>query len=162
MTAGYFTLYAGVIMFFIGIIALVYYCWLALRNHDLPRRRVWISMIGGIGLLLSNFPVAGGITVAAIAIESRYTVIIHNDSQQPLNGVRVYGGGRTSFDSIPPGCVVQRSFWIQHRGELQFLAISGTTTLEKTIDGYVTDGMRGCSTVTVNPDNTISVSNRID
>ena len=160
MMAGICTLYGGVAIFLVGVLAIARFCWLAFRTPNLPRRRLWLSTLACAGLLLLNFPVAGGITAAAIAIETRYTVVVHNGSQQPLDGVRVFGGGcDESLGSIPPGGIARQSFWIQHDGELKFRALSGTTIHAKTIDGYVTNGMGGHTTVTINPDGTISVSN---
>ena len=159
--AGIFTLYGGVAVFFIGAIALARFCWLAFRTPEFSRRRLWLSTLGCAALLLSNFAVAGGITASVIAIETRYTVIVHNTSQQALSGVRVFGGGcEADFGTIPPGGVVRRSFWIQHDGKLELRAVSGATTHSKTIDGYVTNSMGGHTTVTINPDGTISVSNK--
>jgi len=161
MMAGIFTLYGGVAVFFIGSIALARFCWLAFRMPELPRRRLWLSTLGCGTLLLSNFAVAGGITASVIAIETHYTVIVHNTSQQPLSGVRVFGGGcEADFGTIPSGGVVRRSFWIQHDGELEFRAVSGATTYSKIIDGYVTNSMGDHTTVTINPDGTISVFNK--
>lgn len=160
MMAGIFTLYGGVAVFFIGAIALVRFFWLAVRTPELPRRGLWLSTLGCAALLLSNFAVAGGITASVIAIETRYTVVVHNTSRQPLSGVRVFGGGcEADFGTIPPGGIVRRSFWIQHDGELEFRAVSGATTHSESIDGYVTNSMGGYTTVTINPDDTISVSN---
>ena len=161
MMAGIITLYAGVAVFFIGAIALVRFCWLAFRTPDLPRRRLWLSTLGCAALLLLNFPVAGGITASAISIVTRYTVIVKNTSQQPFSNVLVFGGGcKADFGTIPPGGVVQRSFWIQHDGELALSAVSGSTTHSKIIDGYVTNSSGSRTTVTINSDGTILVSNK--
>jgi hypothetical protein len=161
MMAGIFTLYGGVAIFFVGAIALARFCWLAFRTPELPRRRLWLSILGCAALLLSNFAVAGGITASVIAIETRYTVVVHNTSQQPLSGVRVFGGGcEADFGTIPPDSIVRRSFWIQHDGVLEFRAVRGTTTHTKTIDSYVTNSMGGHTTVTINPEGTISVSHK--
>ena len=158
--AGVFALYGGVAIFCVGAVALARFCWLAFSTPELPRRRLWISTLGCAALLLSNFAVAGCITVTAIVIETRYTVIVHNASEQPLSGVRVFGGGcEVDFGTIPPDGVVRRSSWIQHDGELEFRALRGATTYKKTIDGYVTGNMGGNLTVTINPDDTISVAN---
>ncbi len=159
MVAGVCTLYGGVAVFLLGVLALARFCWLASRPPDLPRQRLWRSTLAGAGLLLSNFPVAGGITATVIAIETRYTVVVHNDSQQPLDDVRVFGGGcDESLGSIQPGGTARRSFWIQHDGSLEFRALSGTTVHATTIDGYVTGNMGGHMIVTINnPDGTISV-----
>lgn len=161
--AGFYTLFGGVVIFLVGVVALACYCGQAFQAPNLPRRRLWLSTIACAGLLLSNFPVAGGIIVAVAAIESRYTVTIHNASQQPLNDVRVFGGGcDESLGSIPPGDTARRSFWVEHDDELKLHAISGTAVHKETIDGYVTNGMGGHTTVTLNLDGTISVSNNND
>ncbi len=160
MMAGIYTLYGGVAIFSIGVLTLARFSWLAFRTPSLPRRRLWLSTLACAGLLLLNFPVAAAITSAAITIATRYTVIVHNVLQQPLKNVRVFGGGSDEFlGSIPPGGTVRQSFSIQHDGELKFHALRGTISFTKTIDGYVTSGIGGHTTVTINPDGTISVSN---
>lgn len=160
MMAGIYTLYGGVAIFWVGVLALARFFWLGVRSPDFPRRRLWLSTFACAGLLLLNFPVAGGIIAASIAIETRYTVVVHNALSRPLENVKVFGGGSDeSLGSIPPGGTARRSFWIQHDGELKFRAFSGTTSHTKTIDGYVTNGTGGHTTVTVNPDDTITVSN---
>jgi hypothetical protein len=158
VAAGIFTLYGGVGVFLVGVIALVWYCRLALRTRGMPRRRVWLSTIGCAGLLFSNFPVAGGIIVAVIALGTRYTVVVHNTLQQPLEDVRVFGGGcEVAFGTLSPGGVVRHSFWIRHDGTLEFHAVGGSTTYAQTIDGYVTNGMGGHTTIVFKPDGRLSV-----
>lgn len=158
MVAGIYTIYGGVAIFLVGVIALARFCWLAFRTPDLPRRRLWLSTLGCAGLLLLNFPVAGGVAAAVIAIETRYTVVVHNLSQQPLTDVRVFGGGcDESLGAIPPGGMVRRSFWIQGQGVLKFHALSGAGAYTRKL-GYVTHNMGGHTTVRINPDGTISVS----
>jgi hypothetical protein len=93
-------------------------------------------------------------------IESAYTVVIHNGSAQPLDGVQVRGGGcDVYFGSITPQGVARRSFWIQHDGELSFQATSGTITYDlPALTGYITNGEGGHRTINVNPDRTILVT----
>jgi hypothetical protein len=159
LVAGLWTICGGLLLFTIGAGALAQFCSLAFRTPDLPRRRLWLSTLGGAALLLANFPVAAGLIAAAIAIETRYTVRVRNASQQPLSGVRVVGGGcDADFGTVAPGTVVRRSFWIQLDGELEFHAVSGATAHTETIDDYVTDGDGGDTTVTIDPDGTISIS----
>lgn len=158
MMAGLFTLYGGVAISFIGIVSLALFCWLAYRAPERPRR-LWISTFACAALLFSHFPAAAGIIATVIAIETRYTVVVHNASQQPLGDVRVFGGGCVAnFGTIPPGSVARRSFWIQGDGELKIRAVSGTTAHAKVIDGYVTQYRGGRTTVTINSDGSISVS----
>ncbi len=163
MGAGLFALWGGIAIFLIGVLALARFYWLASRVPNLPRRRLRRSTLACAGLLLLNFPVACGISVAAIAIETRYTVVIHNASRQPLENARVFGGGCDAFvGSIPPGGTVQGSFWIQHDGQLEFRALSGTISHTKTINSYVTPNTGGHTIVTINRDGTISVNESDD
>ena len=159
MMAGLYTIYGGVPIFLIGVVALTRFCWLASRTPDLPRRRLRISVICCAGLLLSNFPVAAAIVVGAVMIDTRYIVTVHNASSQPLDDVRVSGGGcEVDFGTISPGATLRRSFWVQCDGELDFCASSGSVRYNKTIDGYVTNGMGGNTSVIVGPQGTISVA----
>lgn len=160
MVAGIGTLYGGVAIVLVGVVALVRFYWLATRAPGLPSRQLWRSTVACSGLLLVNFPVALGITVASVAIATRYTVVIHNGSQQPLTNARVFGGGFDhTWSSIPPGGTVQESFWVEGDDTLEFRAVSGTAVHAETIDDYVTSSMGGHTTVTINPDGTVSVSN---
>lgn len=165
--AGIVMIYGGLVIFALGAGALARFWWLTFRPNELPpdwpRRRVRRSTTLCALLLLSNFPMAGGIIVAAIALDTRFAVVIHNNSQQPLESVRVSGGGcDISFGSIPPGGVARRSFWIHTDGELVFQATSGTTSHKEIIAGYVTNGMGGSATVTVNANGTISSTKLTD
>jgi hypothetical protein len=159
MTAGYFALCGGVPFFIVGVVALADFCWLANRNPDSSSRRIWLSMLGCGGLLVSNFVAAGGILAAVLALESRYSVVINNASRQSLDDVYVFGGGcEISFGSIPPGRIVRRSFWIQGDGELQFHAIHGSTVIARTVDEYVTSNSGSKTAIHIKPDGSISVT----
>jgi hypothetical protein len=162
VAGGFVMLYGGLVSFLIGAIALACYCWAASRSADPPRRKWVPSALACAALLLSNFPTAGGIIAAVITIETCYSVVVHNASQQALIDVRVYGGGcEADLGTIPPGGLAQRSLWIQHDGELEFRAVSSSTNHHMTIDGYVTNGMGGRAVVFVEPNGTISVYNGI-
>jgi hypothetical protein len=155
MKVGVVVLFGGLACFAAGAIALGRFCGLGLRAPELPRRRLWLRTIGAGALLLSNFPVAGAIIYGAVAIETCYTVLIRNDSERQLEGVRVVGGGcDISFGSVPPGDDVRRRFWIEHADSL-VLQVSGRSP--EVIDGYVCANMGGHTTVTIRPDGTASV-----
>jgi hypothetical protein len=156
--AGAAALYGGVAAFFVGAVALARVCWLAFRSPNIPRKRHVLAILACSALLLANFAVAGGIIAAVIAIKTRYVVIIQNDSKHVLSGIRVRGGGcEADLGAIPPNGATRHSLWIQQDGSLEFLAVSGTTALTHTIDGYVTNGTGGRTTVVINRDACISV-----
>jgi hypothetical protein len=149
MLAGLYTIICGLVLFLIGSSALAYYYRHAKSQTDL--RRVRIATIACGLLLLANFPVAAAITLAAVSIETRYVVVIHNHSQQPLRDARLIGGGCDSpLGTIPPGAAVTRSLWFHRDGELQLVATyQGSPRLE-TVEGYVTSGAGGQARVTLN------------
>lgn len=162
MVTGVLTICAGFGAFVMGCIALAIYCWRGLRSRDSNRRPVWLPTFVCAGLLLVNFPVAFGIVEAVIDVEMRYVVVIHNASGQPLDDVRVFGGGcDESFGSLAPGKTVRRRLRFRTDGDLQFRAVSGTTTLEANA-GYVTRDLAGAPTITVEPDGTVSVVEDFD
>ncbi|MFT5059321.1 MAG: hypothetical protein ACJAVJ_000849 [Planctomycetota bacterium] len=155
MPAGIYTIYAGLVLVSVGALALARAWWLA-RQAKQP---LGLSAVICAVLLLSNFPVAAGLTFAAFRIETAYTVVITNSSTDELRHVRVSGGGcAESFGSIDPGEEAKRTFWIKSEGELQFLADGPTGAYQENIDGYVTSGFGGKAFVTVNRDGTLTVS----
>ncbi|MBX7157612.1 MAG: hypothetical protein K1X66_04410 [Verrucomicrobiae bacterium] len=161
MAVGVFTIWLGVIMVLIGAVALIRFCWLGFRTSELSRRRLWLLTFGCAALLFSNFIVAGGIMTAVVAIETRYTVTIHNASLQSLKDVRITGGGcNIDFGTIKPDSVVERSFRVKHDGELKFHAVNHTTNYNQIISDYISNGLGGNLKVTVNPNNTIFVAQR--
>ena len=159
MIAGAVVLYGGLAVVAAGVIALALSCRMAFRTPGVPRRRVWVSTLSCAGLLLANFLTAGGIISAVIAMATRYTVVVHNTSQRRLDSVRVFGGGcDASYGSLLPGATARRSFWIRQDGVLVFRASGGEDALEQTIDDYVTNNLGGHVRITVQPDQTISVT----
>jgi hypothetical protein len=95
---------------------------------------------------------------AAGAIRNRHTVIVRNSSPQRLDNVRVFGAGcEASFGSIPPGATEKRSFRFLLAGDLSFQASIGNDVMETAIRGYVHDHTHGYDTVTVEPDQDVSV-----
>jgi hypothetical protein len=130
-----------------------------MRVPDFSRRRRRFATFGCAGLLLLNIPAAGGIITAVMAIETLYTVVVRNTTQNSVDNVRVFGGGcDVSFGSIPPQRAARRSFWIQHDGQLEFRAEAGSATYAITIDDYVTQNEGGQKTVTINSDATTSIT----
>lgn len=160
MIAGILTLAAGPVMFVFGLLNLAHFVGLARREPNLAPRRLRPAMFCSGSLLLANLPAAAGILAAVIAIETAYTVTVHNASGRPLEDVQVRGGGcDVFFGSIPPGGMARRSFWIRDDGELAFHATGGPVTYSvANISGYVTNGQGGQRTVTVNPDRSIIVT----
>ncbi len=159
MVAGLCNIGCGLVMFFVGVFCLAYYWNRASLIPDYSRQRRHWSTLACAGLLLLNFPVAGGLIAAAVRIETRYTVVIENETQHTLTNVRIFGGGvDETIDPVPPQGRIKRHLWFQTDGELKFQATVDTTILREKVDGYVTGSQGGTARVTIHPDKTITVS----
>jgi hypothetical protein len=158
MTAGIVTIIGGLQVFLIGNIALAWYRGLALRSPEVTPRQLRFRTLAAVGLLLSNFPLAVGYAVAANAVITCHTVVVHNASRQPLDNVRVVGGGcDVGFGKVQPGESIRRAFWIRRKGELVLIADFGGSRHTEMVDGYVSSDIGGSKEVTVNSNGTIGV-----
>lgn len=144
MRAGIITLYAGLAAFVIGVVALVWYCWLALRDANRSRLRIFLAASVCAGVLLGNFPVAGGIVLAVAFKLSTYTVVIVNDSPHPLVNARLIGGGvEMALGEIPPGSSVERSMRFQRDDQLTLFTTFNGEYRKVEVAGYVTNNSGG-------------------
>jgi hypothetical protein len=162
MMAGLITICGGIALIAIGMIALVYGRWndpLALAWHG---KRFWMGTIGCVMLMSSNIPVAAGLVTVVVALETRYTVVVCNASQQPLEKIHIFGGGvDRKLDAIASGKNARCSFWVHGDGPLEMDCCLGSTTHSGIIDGYVTGNMGGRTVVTVQDDGEFSVVKEI-
>ncbi len=155
MLAGLWTIPLGCIAFFIGCAALAIYHATGPTHH-----RSRNTLLAGL-LLVANFPAAGAITVAAMIVESCYSIKVLNASPETLTEVTVSGGGeRAELGTLAPGESASARFWIRHDDELTFSARSDGRQLQATVDGYVTNGMGGNTQITVTGPRIISRTSR--
>jgi hypothetical protein len=159
MVAGIHTIYLGFGLFVVGLGSLGCYWWRASRAPEVPRDRMWSNIAGALVLLLANFPAAFGIVGAAVAVATRYRVVVHNRSAQPLNEIRLWGGGASAaIFSIAPQDTAERSLWFKGDGELKFEAKVGAKTLTTPVEGNVTNGGGGRAEVVVHEDGKVVVT----
>lgn len=127
------------------------------KSAELPRPLVWRSALKAGVLLLSNFPAAFAIVVAAILIEARYTVTIQNQTSSSATDLRIHGGGcDIIISSISPHDSASRSFRIQHDDRLKLSLMLNGQERTHTIEGYVTTGQGGSKTVTIDQNEQLS------
>ena len=161
MFAGLMTIYAGMCAIGVGTILLATHVWLSWRQREIARRRLIIQTIAVLALFAVNFLAAGGAVAGALAIDSRYTVSVTNQSAVPLQSVRAEGGGvAVDLGDVPPGETVTQSFWIVHDGQLALSGRYGSKEVHAIIDGYVTNGVGGDVTVSLDTNGDVSVSER--
>ena len=70
MQASIFTIYGGMAFVAASFISLCFYSYCAFRNSGSPRRSVWLKLIIGIALILTNF-LAGVAGLALIIFFAR-------------------------------------------------------------------------------------------
>lgn len=159
VNAGGVTIGIGSFLFVLGTIVLTGFSVQTRRCPELPRRRVRRMTIGAALLLLANFPVAGGIVAASLAVVSCYTVVVENHSPSSLEAVSISGGGcKVDFGHLSPGGSRRRWFWVRHDGQLILRAASVDTIIKRTVDGYVTNGLGAYRKITIEPGAVISVA----
>jgi hypothetical protein len=158
---GLWFLAGGALLFLIGVVAIGRYFWLVSRAPDSQGRSAWGSGVAAGLLLLANLPAAGAIFVAAVELETRYTLTIRNRSSSPIQNVRISGGG-VLYDRgiIPPGLVVGASFHFANDGVLTLEGTLGGKKLVQTLEPYVTRGQGGNAQVTVAENGAVTVSHR--
>ncbi len=161
VTAGAFTVMGGLVCFVTGVLALAYYSWGAFRQPDYPKKKAWISTLACLGLLFSNFPAAFGLIVAAITIENRSYVVVHNETEAPLENVIIWSSGfAEALGTIPPqGKSEELKLNFARSRELRIHAVSGGTSRNKIIDDSFSPDWRDQIKVTFRPDGTIAVNN---
>ncbi len=149
----------GCLLFVVGMIALVF-DWRS-SHSDTDKGNSKKNCFRTGALLLSNFPVALGLTCAAISWECRYEIIIHNNSMQTLKDMRIIGGGcDAQVEELAPGTTVSKTFWILTDGTLILEAKTPNKTIQIQVDDYVTKGLGGRSRVGFLPDQTVEIENQ--
>ena len=157
MAAGVVTIYVGRCSVAVGAACLAIYLWKSWRSRTVRRRRLAWQATAVVVLFLANFIVAGAAVSWAMVIDSRYTVFVANQSDAPLESVRIEGGGvDISLGTVEPGKIVKRSFWIRHEGKLVLTGIHGTERIEATVDGYVSNSLGGDKAVVLGENGVVS------
>ncbi len=154
--AGLLTINVGVYAVVVGLVLLIVYMSWAWQGGQIPRRRLVGQTLAVVALFAANFVAAGGAVMGAQVISSRYTVVVTNQSNAPLQSARIEGGGvAVEFGDIPPGATVSESFWIKHDGQLTLSGRHGSNDVHAVIADYVTNGQGDYLDVTVDPNGNI-------
>lgn len=163
MTAGAVTVYAGIGLVASSAVALTWFFIVASREAAQPGRSVLWAVACGAGLIVIDFMTAIGMISAAVALETKYVIVVHNESSRPVYDAKVAGGCvDVGFGTIPPGASVKRTFWVKCDGSLGFSGKIGGANVVKIVSGYVTCGQRGREVITITPGEQIVISHGTD
>lgn len=156
MVAGILNIWFGLVLFVAGLMAL-FFAWHSGRRmggRPVTRR----AGVFAIFILFSNFPLAAGLTMCAVLVETRYAVLVRNETEEPIHGVRIVGGGiDRTLGTLPPGRVRRGSFWVRTDGTLELWTRDRVEPI--VVCGYVTNGQGGTAWVTFAADGSVSVRN---
>jgi hypothetical protein len=120
---GLLTLSGGAVLLGIGVVCLIVF--LALLRRCAPDVRSRWTRRGFIllGLLVLNIPVAMGCAAVGIWLMNRFTVTVTNRSETPVENLQVQVPGHTwDAGTVAPGATVSRTFSVNGRGDLAFIA----------------------------------------
>lgn len=156
--AGMINIYAGLVLFLIGVISLTVY-FNKTRNID-SQNHIRNSFIS-LAILLSNFPVAALIIGEVNRIESTSVVIIENRSNIAISNFTLTEDSHNTkykLKAIAPN----------QTGKIEFSAYSDCSVsysfelngklFKGVAFGYLTNGMGGQSTIIVTEDNNVFVN----
>jgi hypothetical protein len=160
MVAGFITLLAGLMLFFVGAVSL-----LAGASHDIPRESIpgrrWRLQVSAIGcLLFLNFPAAAFYLYSADDVLTRTTVDVINDSPSVIESFVLEGpgvqqeigplaAGQQEIGPLAAGQQIRRHLHFRGKGTLQFVAKSQGIEFRGTIEGYVCSDIGERATVRV-------------
>jgi len=157
MVAGYLLLYGGAAVVILGFLCLIHYLMLARRAPQRPPH-LWRSVLLASLFLLANLPVAAGLMTAAYYLATCYTVTIRNASSRPLDEVQLTGSGcDRTFGPIAPGSTHRQWLWFIGDDRLACRIVTGPTTHDTVIEGYVTHHRGGRATVTIDVDGALAI-----
>jgi hypothetical protein len=149
-TAGLILLPIGFVAFVMGTVALVRHLLGEFQEEGTPRNSLWLQAFLVGGLLLANFPAATFFTLSAIDVSTRYTVRVHNDTDQPIGSLVVTGPGvRIELGPVPPGQHTRRHLHFRGDGPLAFSAQQQELQFGGQLEGYVTGGLGGDKSIRV-------------
>lgn len=159
MMAGVINIYTGLAFFCTGFLCVVMYVWKSRQAKMVAWK--WRALLA-VGLLIANFPAAGGLTFAASYILSTYTVIVDNRSGGSIENLSLHGPtGDYDFGTVPPNSRREKGFHFTGEGFVTYSAIIVGKSQSGQMFGYITSGPSGCTAVmSISEDATVHVEER--
>lgn len=120
------------------------------RGSEPAARRVRFQRRVALALLCVNFPVSAFYAYSAIVVFTRYTLVVVNDSDQPVESFVVTGPDvDIELGPIPAGGRTQRHLRFGGDGKLAFEMTQQQSRFGGELEGYVTPNFRSRKTVKI-------------
>jgi hypothetical protein len=160
-TAGLFVIFAGLISVTFAAVLLVRHLYRDFRVSRSFRTTNWFQVMVVGAILLLNFPAATIFTVSAINLVTRYTIHVSNQSGTSIESFVVTGPGvLVELGPIASGQRVQHHLQFAGDGSLDFTARQGQSEFSDQLEGYVTGGWGGDTTIRVLPERRYEIQKR--
>ena len=141
---GAFTIVAGSILCFIGLVCVTVF-YIGLRRCDIELRRPWsLRATRTATLLVGNVPIAMVCAVIGIYLTGLFRVTLVNESGAPITQITLTSPGETvQIARLDPGESRQVYLSIDNDGEVMLTATQNGQRVQESVAGYVTNGMGG-------------------
>ena len=139
--AGAIVIWAGLLLFLVGVCALCVYVLKGLRG-GISGLGIARTAVMTLTLLLVNFPLALGCMMLAADSISKVRLRLRNESTTVLESLEItWSGGEEHLGTLAPGQSVRLSFNSARDGAVRFTARQGGEDCQGELLGYVTSNM---------------------
>jgi hypothetical protein len=148
----------GIGAFLGGAVCLIVH--LKSESHNARTSPIKALLVGG--LLIANFPLAVFYTTSAYDISTRYTIRVHNESNDPIESFVILGPGiKTEMGPISSGHKAVRHYYPTTDGSLRFAARQNGLSFDGELEGYVTRSWDGDKTVRIRENGSIEIKDNL-
>lgn len=148
----------GIGAFLGGAVCLIFH----LKSESRNARTSPIKALLVGGLLIANFPLAVFYTTSAYDISTRYTIRVHNESNDSIESFVILGPGiKTEMGPISSGHKAVRHYYPTTDGSLRFAARQNGLSFDGELEGYVTRSWAGDKTVRVRENGSIEIKDNL-
>ncbi len=157
--AGIINIYVGLVIFTIGMIALIIYIYKARKNS---LDGYWKKSILPFAILIINFPFAAGVIVTVFYVLSFSTVIIENQSSTEIENIFLSERGHIyEFGSVMPNEVIEKKFRFKSEGSINYSYKRNGIKYEGIMIGYVTSEMGESASMVISESGEVNINEKI-
>jgi hypothetical protein len=157
-TAGLIMIAVGTISVMVGAGFLFRCTWKGFRAARIHRAKIQLHAFLAGGMLLLNVPVATIFAVSAIHIMTCYVMRVSNESGSAIESFVVTGPGiRVDLGPIAPGQSTEYQMTFSGDGSLDFIARQQQSVWGGVMEGYVTGGLGGDTTIRIMPNSQFQI-----
>ncbi|SHE21945.1 hypothetical protein [methanotrophic endosymbiont of Bathymodiolus puteoserpentis (Logatchev)] len=157
--AGIINLYAGLMLFCIGIISLIVYFYKAQKNTV---GGYWKNSIVALMILLANIPVAVTIVSTVRYVVSASTVVFENQSSTKVEDIYLSEREHVyEIGSVLPNQTLEKGFHFQSEGAVSYSFTRNGNKYRGIMFGYVTGGMGSSAKMIITKSGKVEINEKV-